>query len=50
MIALLPLPSQIVYDDATKEKAAGEPVLVEVGPRLVLNPIKIFRFVLLWCV
>ncbi len=37
---------QIVYDDSTKEKTAGEPVLVEVGPRLVLNPIKIFRYFL----
>jgi ribosome biogenesis protein BRX1 len=33
---------QIVYDDATKAKNAGAPVLVEVGPRFVLCPIKVF--------
>eukprot|EP00455_Lapot_gusevi_P046550 TRINITY_DN6146_c0_g1_i2.p1 TRINITY_DN6146_c0_g1~~TRINITY_DN6146_c0_g1_i2.p1 ORF type:complete len:295 (-),score=42.34 TRINITY_DN6146_c0_g1_i2:22-906(-) len=33
---------QIVYDEATKARNEGDPVLVEVGPRFVLNPIRIF--------
>lgn len=33
---------QIVYDDVTKEKTGGDPILVEIGPRMVLNPIRIF--------
>jgi len=33
---------QIVYDGEKNPKKKGDPVLVEVGPRFVLNPIKIF--------
>lgn len=33
---------QIVYDDVTKEKNSSDPILVEIGPRMVLNPIRIF--------
>lgn len=33
---------QIVYDAEKNEKAMAKPVLVEVGPRFVLNPIRIF--------
>lgn len=33
---------QIVYDSEKNEKAMAKPVLVEVGPRFVLNPIRVF--------
>jgi len=43
---------QIAYEANDKTQAAGEPVLVEIGPRFVLNPVKIFggsfRGAVLW--
>lgn len=43
---------QIAYEANDKTQSAGEPVLVEIGPRFVLNPIKIFggsfRGAVLW--
>ncbi len=37
---------QIAYEANKGTDKEGEPILVEIGPRLVLNPIKIFAYVL----